>query len=110
MINAVFYRNQGFEITGFSVSGHAEFADYGKDIVCAAVSAMSSLVVNTLEEVFKCGGAVEMSESGNLSYSLPHSKMNDASALGVLSGFRLQLEDYAAQYPKNIKISFKDPK
>ncbi len=110
MINAVFYRNQDFEITGFSISGHADFDDYGKDIVCAAVSSMSSLVVNTLEEVFGCGGTVEIAESGNLSYSLPHSTTNDKAVFKVLEGFKLQMDDYALQFPKNIKISLKDSK
>ena len=110
MIKAVFYRNQDFDVTGFSISGHAGFDDYGKDIVCAAVSAMSSLVVNTLEEIFHCGGSLKADHSGELFYSLPCSKTSDKSALGVLNGFLLQLEDYAAQYPKNIKISLKDAK
>ncbi|MBE6687767.1 MAG: ribosomal-processing cysteine protease Prp [Ruminococcaceae bacterium] len=110
MIKAFFYRNQDFDVTGFSISGHAGFDDYGKDIVCAAVSAMTSLVVNTLEEIFHCGGAIEAEESGELSYSLPQSQFSDKSAYGVLNGFLLQLEDYAAQYPKNIKISLKDTK
>ena len=110
MIKAVFYQNQDFDITGFSISGHADFADYGNDIVCAAVSAMSSLVVNTLEEVFHCGGTLKAAESGELSYSLPRQKINDKVAYGVLGGFKLQMEDYAAQYPKNIKISLKESK
>lgn len=110
MISAVFYRNQDSEIIGFCVSGHAGFADSGKDIVCAAVSAMSSLVVNTLEEIFSCGGKAEASESGKLSYFLPDSTAVDKTAVGILNGFKLQLEDYAAVYPKNIKVSLKESK
>ncbi len=108
MINAVFYRNQDSEIIGFCVSGHAGFANSGKDIVCAAVSAMSSLVVNTLEEIFHCGGEVQASESGKLSYFLPDSMASSTTAVGVLSGFKLQLEDYAAVYPKNINVGLKE--
>ncbi|MBR6537933.1 MAG: ribosomal-processing cysteine protease Prp [Lachnospiraceae bacterium] len=35
-------------ITGFRTKGHAEYAEYGEDIVCAAVSA---LVMNTMESI-----------------------------------------------------------
>ena len=34
--------------TGFTMHGHAEYAEYGQDIVCAAVSA---LVINTMNSV-----------------------------------------------------------
>lgn len=110
MIKAVFYRTQDSDIIGFSISGHADYADSGEDIVCAAVSAMSSLVVNTLEEIFRCDGDIKASESGNLSYSLPSSKFGDSAVCGILSGFKLQLEDYAATYPKNIRVISKESK
>ena len=35
-------------ITGFRTEGHAEYAEYGQDIVCAAVSI---LVMNTMESI-----------------------------------------------------------
>ena len=37
--------NEHHVYTGFDVSGHAEFSDPGKDVVCAAVS---MLVINTM--------------------------------------------------------------
>lgn len=38
---------------GFTCSGHAGYADYGKDIVCAAVSALVTNTVNSLEQLAK---------------------------------------------------------
>jgi uncharacterized protein YsxB (DUF464 family) len=35
-------------VTGVTVSGHAQSAEYGKDIVCAGVSAVTTGVANTL--------------------------------------------------------------
>ena len=45
MIRAVF----AHDFSGFSLSGHAGYADAGEDIVCAAVSAMANLAVNGAE-------------------------------------------------------------
>lgn len=36
---------------GFVVSGHAEYADAGEDIVCAAVSALVFTTINSLDEL-----------------------------------------------------------
>lgn len=38
-------------IIGFESSGHANFAEQGEDIICAAVSALTINSINTLEEV-----------------------------------------------------------
>lgn len=48
MINVSIYKNAENLITGFKVSGHADFSEYGSDIVCAAVSA---LVINTINSI-----------------------------------------------------------
>jgi uncharacterized protein YsxB (DUF464 family) len=39
-------------ITGFKVSGHAGFAEYGEDIVCSAVSAIVLTAVGYAESVY----------------------------------------------------------
>ena len=59
MIKVVFYKS-GMRYYGFHVSGHAGYDDSGKDIVCAAVSAMTMLVINTIEVVW--GSNVEYSD------------------------------------------------
>lgn len=38
-------------ITGFLVEGHAQFAPYGQDIVCAAVSALTISTVNSIHSL-----------------------------------------------------------
>ena len=40
MIKAEIFSHDG-KITGFSISGHAEFAERGKDIYCAGVSTVA---------------------------------------------------------------------
>ena len=50
MINAVFTVSRGF-ITGFTISGHSDFAEQGSDIVCSAVSSAVYMAANTITEV-----------------------------------------------------------
>lgn len=41
MIKIKIFRQQDEKVSGFSVSGHSGTAEYGKDIICAAVSALA---------------------------------------------------------------------
>ena len=50
MIRAEFFSQAG-RLTGFTVSGHAGYADAGEDIVCAAVSSAVQLTANGITEV-----------------------------------------------------------
>lgn len=51
MIHVAFYRDQNALYRGFEVKGHADFSDSGKDIVCAAVSALVINAVNSIESL-----------------------------------------------------------
>ena len=37
---------------GFEENGHSGFADSGEDILCAAISAMTMLIINSIEVVY----------------------------------------------------------
>ena len=45
MIDVTLFQNDSGDYVGFRMTGHAEYAEYGSDIVCAAVSV---LVINTI--------------------------------------------------------------
>ena len=51
MTHVVFYKS-GNTFWGFDVEGHSGFADAGEDIVCAAISSMTMLVVNAVETAY----------------------------------------------------------
>jgi len=48
MIKVTIFKDNDNIITGFKILGHADYAEKGSDIVCAAVSA---LVINTLNSM-----------------------------------------------------------
>lgn len=49
MIEVIIYENKTKEYKGFSLIGHADYADSGEDIICAAVSALTINTINSLE-------------------------------------------------------------
>ena len=51
MTKIVFYK-QNDSFYGFRETGHAGFASAGHDVLCAALSAMTMLVINTLEVAY----------------------------------------------------------
>ena len=81
MTSVVIRKNADGDYMGFVLDGHAGSGEYGKDIVCAAISMLSINTVNSLEkftdDVFICDadpvkGHIEVfakdgfSESGEL--------------------------------------------
>lgn len=99
MVKAVFEK-QGGSYTGFTVSGHAGYDEYGMDICCAAVSSAVQTVANAITEVFVVDAKAEV-EDNKISVKLSESS-NDASRL--IAALHLQMELLAEQFEKNIKI------
>ena len=48
MITVTVNKEQSGRIQSFEMSGHADFAEHGKDLVCAAASAVSFGAVNAI--------------------------------------------------------------
>ena len=44
----VLIKNNNKYITHIQIKGHADFGEYGKDLVCAGVSAIATGICNTL--------------------------------------------------------------
>ncbi|MBQ4136268.1 MAG: ribosomal-processing cysteine protease Prp [Clostridia bacterium] len=51
MTKVVFYRSGGV-FYGFEEQGHTGFGQEGDDILCAALSAMTMLIINTIEVAY----------------------------------------------------------
>ncbi|MBQ5747031.1 MAG: ribosomal-processing cysteine protease Prp [Clostridia bacterium] len=106
MIKAVFYKAEnGF--SGFSLTGHAMFELDGPDVVCAAVSAMTNLVLNTLTEVFSCDLATVVDgDEAKIEATVENVTLGTENSVnGVIKGFMLQLKDLQEQYPENLQVA-----
>ena len=89
------------KVNKITISGHAQFDDYGKDIVCASVSSMVITTVNAIVRL----------EENNINYNqndgfveitiTTHSSITDTLIENLIE-LLIQLEK---QYKKNIKIN-----
>jgi uncharacterized protein YsxB (DUF464 family) len=101
---------------GFHVSGHAGYDDPGKDIVCSAVSAMTMLVVNTIEVAFASDVDYDIDEESaditvKVKAALPeyeHDPTKRYAVSGVIEGFYLQLMDMLEDYYDYLDIELED--
>lgn len=51
MTKITFYKTTAGEYQGFTCDGHAGYAGYGKDIVCASISVLVINTINSLDEI-----------------------------------------------------------
>ncbi len=86
------------------ISGHAEYADYGKDIVCAGVSALAETAVLGLENVVGIKPVVNK-KPGCFTLKLPDDMTAEEfkKATIILETIFLGIQDIAESYPSNIQ-------
>ena len=105
MIKAiVYYDETGKVIKGFRISGHAGYADSGKDIVCSAVSMLTINTCNSIES-FTNDKFVCQEDEVNGSIELMMKDIGEKSQL-LLASFVLGLSSVKKAYgQKYIKIT-----
>lgn len=89
-------------IKSIEIFGHAEFAQYGKDIVCAAISSISIGLLNAIDVLTVETCEVEMTDNHIRIIVL---KSDDVTQT-VLSVGIIQLKTIEERYPNNLKIEF----
>ena len=92
-------------ITGFSVSGHSGYAENGKDIVCAAISAIVTMAEATINDV--CGAKAKVrvkEEDARITLTLPAACDEEESVQAVLAGMLLTLCNMRDEYPDFIEV------
>ena len=105
MIRCEFFMAED-RITGFTVSGHSGYSQAGTDIVCAAVSAIVTMVEATINDV--CGAKAKVrvreQENARITLTLPASCDEEESVQAVLAGMMLTLCSMRDDYPDNIEV------
>lgn len=105
MIVAEVRRNPAGRVTGFTVTGHSGQAAHGKDIVCAAVTALSETAVLGLRHVAVALPQVEM-EDGFLRCELPPLEgEQETRAQAIVETMVLGLRDIARDYKRHLRVS-----
>ena len=105
MIEVLFYRKESGALKGFQISGHAGYGESGNDIVCAAVSALSENLVNSVEAFTgdKPESLAVNEEEGFLHFTL--SEVSTETEL-LLKSFRLGIEIIQKEYPEYLQIRY----
>ncbi len=105
MTAVTIYKRSG-QYTGFTIEGHAGYADEGQDIVCAAVSVLSLNTLNSIEAFTEDQFSGE-EKDGFLSCSFPEALSEKAVLL--LDSMVLGLTDIQRNYGTSyIRIVFKE--
>ena len=86
------------------VSGHANYAEYGQDIVCASVSTAVYMSINQIEVFDKLECIKTTVREGNACIEVVR---EDEIVKKVISNLIFTLRDLELQYPKYIKINEK---
>ena len=112
MTKITFYKTEDGIYYGFRESGHAGFDDSGKDIICAALSAMTMLIINTVEvalasdidyKIDEESTDIEVLAKGALPKYESDKKKNYAIA-SLLLGYYHQLHDMLEDYYEYLDV------
>lgn len=101
-------RKSDGDILSFKMKGHADFAEYGQDIVCAGASAVSFGTINAIMELTEVEPIIRQSDSGLLECMFPTDlpkEVNDKIQT-LLQGMIVSLQTIERDYGKYIKITF----
>lgn len=131
MVKVKVRRDERGAITGFSITGHARYADHGYDIVCAGVSAIAQTAVLGLRHVaeipiqvdegpgklectvLECtvldstvtGVQPESGETGRSCGTGESREKAQDKAQAILEAMVIGLRDVEKDYPRHVKVS-----
>lgn len=109
MIFIELYSDVDGNIDGFSIKGHADYAEYGNDVVCAAVSMIAQTTALALQELLHIPIELTM-EKGYMACFVPKGcrygrQWEDAQLL--FKTLKLGLENIEETYRENIRVIMK---
>ena len=103
MLEVVFYRDSQDRLSSVFARGHADFGEYGEDIVCAAVSAILQALRLGLE-TYADIQLDAFQEPGELRVRWPESARDDPAVRAIVTTAELSIERIASQYPEQVRF------
>ena len=111
MTQVKFFKRNGFYY-GFEETGHSGYGENGDDVLCAALSAMTMLIVNTIEISYAADVEYEINEGATKisvkcmaalpEYSEDEKKQYAIS--GLFQGYFFQLNDLVEEYYEFLEV------
>ena len=90
-------------VIGFDISGHANYDEHGKDIVCAGVSTLAQTTISSLVELAKIKNFKYQINEGH-SYIIIDLKEVDDKVELLLESFQIGIKGIQNSYNKYIEI------
>lgn len=109
MIQVTFIRDNDNRIKEFEFTGHADFAPYGSDIVCAGVSAVAISAINGVKELANVDPTLEVdSENGGYLKCIVNFDQLDQEQENIVKilfeNLNLAIVGMQQEYSEHIKI------
>ena len=101
MVSVIVEKNRNNEYVRFICSGHAGFDEYGKEIVCAALSMLVINTVNSIDSLTDCRLEVADDEAdGKIDVVFPDASSREAHLLmdSMILGIQGIIETYGEEY------------
>ena len=115
MTKIVFFRSNGIYY-GFEEQGHTGYGESGDDVLCAALSAMTMLIVNTVEIAYASNidydineGATKIKVSSKA--ALPEFEDDERkryAVSGLFMAYYYQLNDLTLEYGDFLEVEVQD--
>lgn len=99
----VIIKQEKDNIKEITIKGHALYDDFGKDIVCSAVSTLTTTTINDVLVLDSSGLKYESREGFIRIYNI-----NGNTSSKLINVMINMLSELEKDYPKNIKISKED--
>ena len=115
MTKVVFYRSNGV-FWGFEETGHTGYGDAGEDILCSALSAMTMLIVNTVEIAYASNIDYDVNEGAtkirvSSKAALPEFEDDERkryAVSGLFMAYYYQLNDLTLEYGDFLEVEVQD--
>lgn len=110
MTRVVFLRDASRRLVGFDIIGHAGYADFGRDIVCAAVSSCSELILHQLCDCFGFDTDCTVDPDSAsvhcmLCFAADAPNESRDTAHFLLDGFYRTMSETSDEYPRFLKCT-----
>lgn len=113
MIRILVERDAAGRVERVLVTGHANFAEAGKDLVCAAVSGISIGMANAIESMFGVQVHADDDGDGKVDCRLPHEMCDPETREKIhllLEAMVVSLRNMADEFPRYIKLQERSKK
>ena len=115
MTKVIFYRADGVYY-GFEEQGHTGFAESGNDILCSALSAMTMLIINTIEVAYASDVEYTIDDGAahimvRAKAALPEFEEDERkryAVSGLFLSYFYQLNDLREEYYDFLDVEVKD--